>query len=146
MWGYQVRGRLSLKFFLITLFLASILGGCCLIPEYEPLMNLKNLGDDRTRSAEYIKEQEGLYNKLGLDIKEERLKKGTPKKEIFSEYGQPIFSRAIKDESQIKLALIYRHPTRFFSSDMLYLYFDDKDNLCSWEIKPASLDKEDTQR
>ncbi len=102
-------------------------------------MNLKNLGDQRTRMGEYVKKEEALYNKLEQDLKEKRFKKGTPQKNILSEYGQPVFSRVLNDDSGIKLCLIYRHPTEFFSSDIIYLYFDVKEKLASWEIKPAPL-------
>lgn len=131
-----------MKFFYLTLILIFILGGCCLIPEYQPLMNLKTLEEQRARTALVIKKEEALYNKLNKGIKENRLKKGASKKDILSEYGQPVLSRVVHDKSgNKKLSLIYRHPTESFSSDMIYLYFDDEEKLFSWEIKPAPLAK-----
>jgi len=106
-------------------------------------MNLKNLGDERTRLGEELKRQEGLYNKLKQDIKENRLKKGVSQKEIISEYGQPVFSRVVDANGEAKFCLIWRHPTEFFSSDMLYLYFDAGNKLVLWEAKPSSLTQED---
>lgn len=133
---------MPLRSFSIILFLVSFFAGCSLIPEYQPLMNLKNLGDERARTGEGLKKEEGLYNKLKDDLKGGRLKKGKPKKEILAEYGRPVFARAVDDGSGIKLCLVYRHPTEFFSSDMVYLYFDAKEKLIFLEIKPAPFTEE----
>lgn len=115
--------------FVLASFLFFLAGGCCLIPEYQPLMNLKNLEEEHSRTAEGLKKDEARYYKLVRDLKEGGLKKGAAKKAIFSEYGQPVLSR--------QNTLIYRHPTEFFSSDMVYLYFDSDEKLSSWELKPA---------
>ena len=105
-------------------------------------MNLKGLSDNREQAGRDLKNEEALYNKLKQDINQKRLKKGTPKKNILSEYGQPVFYRAVNHKNEIKLCLIWRHPTEFFSSDMLYLYFDGEEKLVFWEIKPAPLAEE----
>lgn len=122
-----------------------ILGGCCLIPEYQPLMNLKNLADNRSRTERYIEKEEGLYHKLEQDIKKNRLKEGASRKELLRRYGPPVFSRPVDNKTRVKEILIYRHPTEYFSSDMIYLDLDDKEKLCSWQIKPAPLAEEKKQ-
>ena len=120
-----------------------ILQGCCLMPEYAPLMNLKNLEDNRAQMNKDIKEKESLYKKLELDLKDNRLKRGISRQKIILRYSEPVFSRPVESSLGAGEALIYCHPTAYFSSDMIYLYLDDKGNLVSWEIKPAPLAEEE---
>lgn len=134
---------MKLKAALGAYFLIFILEGCCLMPEYGPLMNLKNLEDNRAQMNKDIEKKEGLYKKLELDLKDKRLQEGISRQEIIRRYGEPIFSRPVEGPLGAREALLYRHPTAYFSSDMVYLYLDDKENLVSWEIKPAPLAEEE---
>ncbi|MDI6606168.1 MAG: hypothetical protein QME65_03380, partial [Candidatus Omnitrophota bacterium] len=61
---------MKLKVAISAYSLIFILQGCCLIPEYGPLMNLKNLEDNRAQMDNDIKKKEGLYKKLELDLKD----------------------------------------------------------------------------
>lgn len=135
----------KLKAPITACLLALLLQGCCLIPGYEPLVNLKNLGDNRAQMDKYLKAEEARYKKLELDLKDKRLKEGISRQELLSRYGEPVFSRPAEGQSAKGEVLIYRHPTEYFSSDMIYLYLDDKDRLLSYQIKPAPLAGEEKE-
>jgi len=101
-------------------------------------MLLKGLGDSKYELEDYVKEQRSSFSKLRDDIKNNRLKKGAPKREILSAYGEPVFCKDIANKTEVKEICLYRYPLRYFSTDMIYLKFDKKQNLCSWEFIPAS--------
>ncbi len=105
---------------------------------YEQLMLLKRLGDSKYELEDYIREQRNSFSKLRDDIKNNRLKKGVSKREILSIYGEPVFRKDIANAADVKKIWLYRRPLQYFSTDMIYLKFDKKQNLCSWEFIPAS--------
>ena len=101
-------------------------------------MLLKGLGDNQHEIEDYVKKQKDSFFKLREDIKNNRLKKGISKREILSTYGEPVFCKDIANEVDVKEICLYRHPLQYFSTDMVYLKFDKKQNLCCWEFIPAS--------
>lgn len=135
----------KLKAPITACLLALLLQGCRLIPEYEPLINLKNLGENRAQMDKYLKAEEGRYKKLELDLKDKRLKEGISRQELVSRYGEPVLSRPTAGQPARGEVLIYRHPTEYFSSDMIYLYLDDKDRLASYQIEPPPLLEEEKE-
>jgi len=128
--------------FLKTIFLAwctiFFLEGCSFTTHYEQLMLLKRLGDSKYELEDYVKEQRSSFSKLRDDIKNNQLKRGISKREILSIYGEPIFCRDIANKTNVKEICLYRRPLQYFSTDIAYLKFDKKQNLCSWEFIPAS--------
>lgn len=101
-------------------------------------MLLKRLGDNQHEIEDYVKKQKDSFFKLRDDIKNNRLKKGISKREILSMYGEPVFCKDIANEADVKQICLYRHPLKYFSTDMVYLKFNKKQNLYSWEFIPAS--------
>ncbi|KPK97118.1 MAG: hypothetical protein AMJ95_10750 [Omnitrophica WOR_2 bacterium SM23_72] len=112
------------------------LAGCALLTHRQQIMALKNLGDEQKKFEKYVNRQEKFFDKLKRDIQKQRLVKGIPKTKILSLYGEPIYCKVSKDLDIPQETCLYRHPTRFFSSDLIYLEFDQDQNLSSWEVEP----------
>ncbi|MDD5729999.1 MAG: hypothetical protein PHN57_02605 [Candidatus Omnitrophica bacterium] len=89
---------------------------------------------------DYVDKHEEYFAKLKKDVKNNGLEKGVSKNDILIRYGEPILWGSPECGKNINVSecCLYRMPTRFFHTDKVYLYFDDKDNLSSWEFKPAS--------
>ncbi len=117
-----------------------ILAGCM-----QGAMTLKRLQNSQQELDEEVKTQEKFFFALSDDVKNNRLQKGISKKEILAKYGEGIFAKPINDVTEKKEVLAYRHPTEFFSSDLIYLYFDKEERLVYWEIKPAFIKAETKQ-
>ncbi|MCU0652052.1 MAG: hypothetical protein MUC39_03825 [Candidatus Omnitrophica bacterium] len=117
---------------LLIYFSIFILSGCM-----QGAMTLKRLQNSQAELKDVVSKDEENFLLLGEDLKNNRLQKGISKKEILDKYGEPIYSRLISDNTQRKEFSVYRHPTEFFSSDLIYLYFDKDKRLLSWEIKPG---------
>ena len=105
---------------------------------YDQLMVLKALGDNQEGTDRYVKVQERSFNKLKQDLEGNRLVKGTSKEKIIALYGEPIVSKPLNNRDNIKESFLYRHPVKFFDSDKLYLYFDERGCLDSWRLEPAA--------
>lgn len=113
------------------------LAGCAFLTHKQQITALKSLGDEQEELEKYVNQQEELFLRLKNDIQNQRLVKGTSKEEILSLYGEPIYCKGALNSNSQQETCLYRHPTRFFSSDLIFLEFDYDQNLSSWEEKFA---------
>lgn len=125
------------RIFLVWCIIFS-LEGCSFARPYEQLILLERIGDNQHEIEDYVKNQKNSFLKLKDDIKNNRLKIGVSKRKILSTYGEPVFCKDITNEADVKETCLYRHPLKYFSTDIIYLKFDKEQNLCSWEFIPAS--------
>ncbi|MFH1772107.1 MAG: hypothetical protein ABH872_04750, partial [Candidatus Omnitrophota bacterium] len=126
-----------LKAIVIAVLFLFLSQGCALTEKREQINLLKSLGENQNRIQRYVFRQETLFSRLSNDIKNNQLKNGIQKAAIISRYGDPIYCEYIESGMEISQSCLYRHPTKYFSSDMIYLYFDKSQNLSRWELKPA---------
>lgn len=118
------------------LFVFILLSGCVYLKYADKLFVLKGMGDNRRQIKKYLDEQDKLFGVLKEDIKSDRLRKGMLKREVLKLYGEPVLSEEVTADSLVKEAFLYRHPTDYFSSDRVYLYFDNSETLLYWEYIP----------
>lgn len=116
--------------------------GCCALlaivgcSKLEGLMTLKRLGDSQKEIETHVDKQEKLFNLLVNDLKAEKLKSGTSETQIQRTYGSPVLTKPAA-EPEGSYVLLYRHPTRYFNSDKIYLHFDASRKLTHWEYVPC---------
>jgi hypothetical protein len=118
---------------------AMLSGGCSFIGRSQELMFLKQMADNQSEIEKYVQKQEQGFDILRSDIENNRLQKGTAKEEIVSRYGDPVYCTDSPAATDCRQACLYRYPTRFFSSDKAYLYFDREQNLCRGEFEAVAL-------
>lgn len=114
----------------VCLLVMSLAAGCS-----AALMNLKDLGENRQQTEDYVRQQKELFARLSEDTKSNRLKIGTSRKEILASYSQPVAGKEAVYQGKTVQSLVFRDPVKFFSSEIAYLYFDKEDLLCGWEIQ-----------
>lgn len=131
----KVRVRL-LKGIISCCFAGLVFSGCGFLRHPGKLLRLKSLRDNQIDIQRYIERQERLFEVLVEDIKNSRLDTGLSSLIIVKKYGEPVLVRENKEECPSCRVFLYRRPVDYFSSDKVYLYFDDKDELSSWEYKP----------
>ena len=119
-------------------FFIILLAGCTGLTHVRELMVLERIGENQAEIKEYLDEQERLFYKLRQDIENNQLSQGMPLPEVLSMYGEPIFQSFPEEQGKIKRTYFYRHPTQYFSSDRIYLNFDDEQRLCSWKLEKSS--------
>ncbi|MFA5363470.1 MAG: hypothetical protein WC335_09590 [Candidatus Omnitrophota bacterium] len=109
-------------------------GGCSFIGRSQEILFLKQMADNQSGIERYVQKQERGFDILRGDIEYNLLQKGTAKEEIVSRYGDPVYCSDSADTPDCRQMCLYRYPTRFFSSDKIYLYFDRGQDLCRWEF------------
>ncbi|MDD4183235.1 MAG: hypothetical protein PHT53_05380 [Candidatus Omnitrophica bacterium] len=115
-----------------------LLCGCAKLAHLDELLTLKSVSDNQRQIQIYLDKQEKGFNKLKEDIKNNRLKQGQFKRSIIDRYSEPVLTEEPAPENVgVKEILLYRHPTNYFKSERIYLYFDESGRLLSWELKPA---------
>ncbi|MFH1318912.1 MAG: hypothetical protein ABIH71_07845 [Candidatus Omnitrophota bacterium] len=114
-----------------------VLTGCSAIGHRRQLLALKKVGANQKNIERYIEKQESSFYVLLEVVKNKGLEVGVTKQAVINSYGDPVLSREIKDDTVVLEELLYRHPTRYFTSDRIYMYFDDKEKLTRWEYYPA---------
>ena len=122
------------KLTLIACLILFGLQGCIFLNK--EIMVLKRAGDSQKQISSYIKKQAKLFGKLVDDLNEDRLKPGVSKRSIINLYGDPVLVTK-KPAPLYGEVLLYRHPTEFFNSDKVYMYFDGDWILIGWEYEPA---------
>jgi len=125
-------------FFVPVVTILFLLEGCVYFTHHEQIMLLERLAANQREIQNYINRQEELFNKLKEDVKNNRLKEGISKNEVLSIYGESIFCKRVKNKVDIQEVCLYRLPTKYFNTDMIYLYFNKDHNLYSWKFIPAS--------
>lgn len=110
-------------------------GGCAAAQYAEQIHTLQAVNESQQDIRRYVELKEKLFNLLLEDVKNERLKLGITKKHVINTYGRPVLVREISGGVDREEELLYRHPTRYFSSDKIYLYFDSSGRLMRWEHK-----------
>ena len=123
---------MRLQFLLISCLILFSVSGCFFLPE--SLKTLKSIGDSQDEISAYLAKQLKLFNQLLVDLKNEAIEPGISKKRFIRIYGEPILSKEVSEPSGGTI-LLYRHPTEYFKSDRVYLYFDQKEKLVRWEYK-----------
>ncbi len=124
---------MKFRFLLISCLFLFTIQGCFFLPE--SLKTLKSVGDSQERIEAYLSRQLKLFNQLLVDLKNEAIELGISKARFIRVYGEPILSKEVNEPSG-GVVLLYRHPTEYFESDRVYLYFDQEENLVGWEYKP----------
>lgn len=121
------------RFLLLGYLIVAVLGGCVVLSD--ELQTLKDVGKSQVQINVYVRKQNRRFLKLLKYYKKGRLKIGISKAWIISAYGQPILVKSL-DDNLAKEVFLYRHPTNYFKSDKIYLYFDKSDKLVRWKYKP----------
>jgi len=116
------------------IFLAS---GCATIEHMDELLALQSAAESQADMERYLEKQERGFCRLQQDIQSQRLQPGALKRYVTDIYYEPVLSKEENLEGQVRHVLLYRHPTRYFSSERIYLYFDQASRLTSWKIIPS---------
>ncbi|MCP4653693.1 MAG: hypothetical protein GY858_09995 [Candidatus Omnitrophica bacterium] len=119
-----------------TIFLVLFFSvGCSGIRYFPQILTLRKYGSSQEQLAKDVEKQASSFKVLQDDIENGRLKAGISMRDVFSAYGDPILlCNADGDKSTTK-QLLYRHPTKYFSTDKAYLYFNESDVLVYWRCE-----------
>jgi hypothetical protein len=118
----------------VFIALITILGGCAFFNKAPQLLTLKRVSNSQKQMERCVEKKKNYLKKLIKDINTNRLKKGITYRRFIKLYGEPVLEKD-SDKKNIKKRLLYRHPTEYFNTDKVYLYFDRLDKLVSWKYQ-----------
>ncbi|MFO8053499.1 MAG: hypothetical protein R6U54_06045 [Candidatus Omnitrophota bacterium] len=128
---------------IIAISLTTIFGGCALFTKAPQLLTLKRLSTSQKMMEKDIAKKKKNLEKLINDIEADKIKKGTSYKRFIRLYGKPVLEKVVNKENKEnkEKRLLYRHPTEYFNTDKVYVYFDQKSKLIAWKYLPAKQKK-----
>jgi hypothetical protein len=126
-----------LKLLIIFIYCLVVFMGCAFKENIDGLLALKSIGEAQRNIEQTLARQDRFFNKLLKDIKDGKIKTGMSERAIIDRYGEPVLSRKSPDNASVTIFL-YRHPTQYFSSNKVYLYFDKSRRLNRWEYKAST--------
>ena len=110
-----------------------IVSGCAQLSHLDQLLTLKAISDNRDLQHKFVKKQDKNFSALLVAIKDNSIQKFTAKKQFLKQFGPPVIAHPdVWDGKPCELWL-YRYAVKYLSSEKVYLYFDEQENLLSWE-------------
>ena len=117
---------------LISIFVLAFLGGCTKLEHLDQLLTLKSLSDDQTQQKKYVESQNKKFEALLKVVKNNELNKYPDKKSILEAFGEPIFSKTVYDDEEVREEWLYRYSEKLSGSEKVYLYFNTMGRLVNW--------------
>lgn len=100
----------------------------------DKLLTLKRLGANQKEMGRYVSRQVKAFDNLANDLENNKVAVGISKEDFIAIYGDPVLSWEVTNSSAREVFL-YRYPTKYFTFDKAYLFFDESGKLVSWEYK-----------
>lgn len=119
-------------FRIFLIFSLVFINSCAVIKHYEQLITLQRLGRNQDETQTFVKNAQDSFEKILEDIENENIYPGLTEEDIYIRYGEPVL---VKYEDDDKV-LLYRYPTKFYKSERVYFYLNDKNVLAKWDHKP----------
>ncbi len=130
----------KLFFIFLLLFLTGMTSGCAKIAHLPQLLTLKAASDNKVLQQKQYDQENENFQKILEAVQANTMEQYPTQKDIQETFGDPVFTRPItEDNGDVVEQWLYRHSTKFFSPEKVYLYFDRNKNLIRWEhIKPKT--------
>lgn len=143
----------SLHRFLFILLPGTLLfSGCSLFSNLDGALRLKSYSDNKDQQEAFVKAQDKNFDRLLAQVKGSGLGKYPDKKSILRTFGKPVFALSVRKDDVDYQVWLYRHSTKFFGTEKIYLYFDVKGKLKTYDYTPGQLaaespsDREQSQK
>ena len=116
-------------FFLVTVLLSS---GCAKLAHLDQLLTLKAISENREEQKKFVKAQDKNFDRLVEAAKKDQLKDYSTSQKFLAAFGEPLLKHSAVCESQACEEWLYRHATKYFNGEKVYVYFQ-KEKLHHWE-------------
>src|SRR3989338_3462040 len=120
------------KIFLITVIAG--ITGCSTMEHLDQLLTLQEMSKNTDLQQAYVAQRDKQFVQLLDAVKNNSLSRYPDKTSIRASFGNPIFTKFIKDGSE---KWLYRYSAKLKGSEKVYLYFDSAGQLVKWEYVEA---------
>ena len=107
--------------------------GCAKLMHIGELLRIKGYSDNKELQDKCVQKNDENFEFLLTAVKEERMSEYADKKSILKSFGDPILSSVYQENGKTAEKWLYRYAMKYFDSEKVYLYFDEKDKLVKWE-------------
>lgn len=124
----------SFRAFLL-LFVVVLLTGCAKLQHLDQLLTLKAVSDEQAQMGKEIERQDARFERLVAAVAEGSIAKYKSQKSVTGQFGSPIFTEKVEEDSQPLEVWVYRYAAKFFDSPKVYLYWNQSGELVRWEYQ-----------
>ena len=119
---------------ILMIILAAVwLGGCAKLAHLKELLTLKTLSENQAEQKKYIDRQNKKFEGLLIAVNNNELAKYPDKKSILKEFGEPILTKTVFEDEEVREEWLYRYSAKLSGSEKVYLYFDVTGRLVNWK-------------
>ncbi|MCB9772458.1 MAG: hypothetical protein H6754_07910 [Candidatus Omnitrophica bacterium] len=126
-------------FLILLLFFAVSSTGCAKVAHMQELLRLKGYSEEKDRQELLVENQNKRFERLLAAVKSNQLENFPDQRSIWMSFGEPVFEKKITLAQTPYTVWMYRYSTKFFGSEKVYLYFDEKRNLSSFDFSPGGV-------
>jgi len=119
---------------IILILISFILTGCRTLEHLDELLTLKDYSESKDATDSYVKNQDAKFEELLKAVNDGTIDKYKTKKTFKIAFGEAVFEREIEKDGKALNECLYRYSTKYFESDKVYVYFDEKGMLIEWKL------------
>ncbi|MCR4338110.1 MAG: hypothetical protein NUV91_09935 [Candidatus Omnitrophica bacterium] len=121
------------NFGLVVIMGLPFLTGCAKIAHMQELLRLKSYSENKDLQAKSVEKQNQNFEKLLAAVQEDPPHQYSTERKFRREFGRPIFIKQKEKDGEIYNIWLYRYSTKFFNAEKVYVSFNQKGKLVSWE-------------
>lgn len=129
------------KYFILFVLLFP-LAGCSALSNMDGVMRLKAYSGNKDQQESLVKRQNKNFDKLLEEVKGHQLRRYQDQKSVARAFGEPVIRMNVDRDGKNYEVWLYRYSTEFFGMDKIYLYFDRKGLLQSFDHLPGKPKKD----
>lgn len=133
---YILRSLFGLRSSCVLVLLCScvLFAGCTTIKKVQnmsQLLRLKDYSESQEEIAKDVETQNQMFDEMVEKIEAGRFGYATAK-DVFEQFGAPVFLRVMEFEGEIAEQWVYRY-AKDFGGDKVYVYFDESGKLINFD-------------
>ena len=115
-----------------------LLTGCAKVKHLDQLLTLKGLAEEQTRLNAYVDEQDRNFERMLKEAEAGTLGQYSTKAAFRDAFGEPVFTRSVREEGEERESWLYRYATEYFGAAKVYLTFGPEGDLVNLEYIEAT--------
>lgn len=108
-----------------------VLLGCFSREKAQAINTLRDIAEERAAQEVVIRSERKQYQLLLKAIEGGVLRKGLSESDVRKLYGEPLIEKPQRGGK----TLVFSDPSNYIGKDKVYIYFDQNNELSSWEVR-----------
>ena len=121
--------------FALLLILLLSLTACAKLSHLPQLLTLKSMSENKDAQKKYVKKENESFEKVLAAFNSDTLSQYPDQAAVLKEFGKPLAQKKVVKDGQEVEKWVYRYSVRSFTPEKVQLFFNEKQELVSWEHK-----------